>query len=55
MEQDLDTERKTSVDFKTRNNTNAQNLKVMRAKITELENEKKEMENSNSELQKKLR
>ncbi|XP_060531861.1 myosin heavy chain, clone 203-like isoform X2 [Cylas formicarius] len=55
MEADLESERKASMDFKTRSNAHSQNLKNMRAKIAELEGEKKNVDNSNAELQKKIR
>ncbi|XP_030745813.1 myosin-10-like isoform X2 [Sitophilus oryzae] len=55
LEQDLENERKSSVDFKSRSNANAQNLKNMRAKIAELEGDKKASETTNTELQRKIR
>ncbi|XP_076274411.1 uncharacterized protein LOC143205180 isoform X2 [Rhynchophorus ferrugineus] len=55
LDQDLESERKSSVDFKSRSNANAQNLKNMRAKIVELESDKKNTDMANAELHKKIR
>lgn len=55
LEQELDVERKANSDLKSRNNTNAQNLKITRSKINELEIEKSRMESANVDLQKRIR
>ncbi|XP_074037753.1 uncharacterized protein isoform X2 [Leptinotarsa decemlineata] len=55
LEQELEYERKSATDYKNRNNTNAQNSKMLRNKIAELENERKSAEALNTELNRKVR
>ncbi|CAH1160222.1 unnamed protein product, partial [Phaedon cochleariae] len=55
LEQELETEKKAAADYKNRNNTNAQNSKMMRNKIAELESEKKSSDALNNELNRKVR
>ncbi|XP_050307941.1 cingulin-like protein 1 isoform X2 [Anthonomus grandis grandis] len=55
LEQDLEIERKTTGDFKNRNSTHAQNLKTLRTRVTELESDKRDVEHTNAEMQKKIR
>ncbi|XP_050305465.1 golgin subfamily A member 6-like protein 7 [Anthonomus grandis grandis] len=55
LEHDLESERKATGDIRSRNHSNSQNIKTMRAKLTELENAKRETDAANQELQKKLR
>nr|CAH7757578.1 unnamed protein product [Callosobruchus chinensis] len=55
LESDLESEKKATTDFKSRNASNAQTSKTLRNKVAELENEKKNAEALNSELNKKLK
>ncbi|XP_066142896.1 putative leucine-rich repeat-containing protein DDB_G0290503 [Euwallacea fornicatus] len=55
LEQDIESERKASTDARTRNSSNAQNIKLIRAKLVDLENEKKNSEAMIEITQKKLK
>ncbi|KAG5886703.1 hypothetical protein JTB14_015768 [Gonioctena quinquepunctata] len=55
LEQELENEKKAATDYRNRNNTNSQNSKILRNKISELENDKKSSEALNAELNRKVR
>ncbi|KAH1014701.1 hypothetical protein HUJ05_012543 [Dendroctonus ponderosae] len=55
LEDDLEHERKSAVDARSKNSTNLHSLKSMRAKIADLEAEKKSSDTANADLQKKIR
>ncbi|XP_066262199.1 golgin subfamily A member 6-like protein 24 [Euwallacea similis] len=55
LEQDVESERKVNVDARTRNNSNAQNIKLIRGKVTNQEREKKNSEAVTTETQEKLK
>lgn len=44
-----------TTDFKNRNNTNAQNSKMLRTKIADLDTQNKNLETANAELSKKIK
>lgn len=55
LEQELELEKKSVADFKNRNNTNAQNSKMLRSKIADLDTQNKNLEIANAELSKKIK
>ncbi|KAK9886880.1 hypothetical protein WA026_019138 [Henosepilachna vigintioctopunctata] len=55
LNQELDNEKRSSVEIKTRNAGNGQTIKNLRQKLNESEAKLKEMENKNSDLSKKMK
>ncbi|CAG9766969.1 unnamed protein product [Ceutorhynchus assimilis] len=55
LDQDLESERKATIEFKGRNSANAQTLKNLRTRVNELERQSSEKDTTNAELQKKIK
>ncbi|KAL1506866.1 hypothetical protein ABEB36_006149 [Hypothenemus hampei] len=55
LEQELDAEKKAAGDIRIRNTNHIQNGKLLKARITDLENEKTEVETANADLKKKIK